>query len=152
MTTQQKPTRLTPQQEQFAHFYALSGNAYESAIKAGYSKNTAKVHSGRMLDRVPIKDAVNRARVELMNKGEQLNITPEWIASQLADVAVNAEPGPRVAALRTLADIHGMLGGGQRELPAQATQLLEALGRGLAQGREKKPEAIEAPPPRDLTE
>jgi len=33
--------QLTPQQARFCSYYIESGNAYESAIKSGYSKSTA---------------------------------------------------------------------------------------------------------------
>ena len=33
--------QLTPQQSKFCSYYIESGNAYESAIKSGYSKSTA---------------------------------------------------------------------------------------------------------------
>ena len=33
--------QLTPQQAKFCSYYIESGNAYESAIKSGYSKSTA---------------------------------------------------------------------------------------------------------------
>ena len=35
--------KLTPKQKAFAEYYIETGNATESAIRAGYSKKTARV-------------------------------------------------------------------------------------------------------------
>lgn len=41
---------LTLQEKKFAEEYALTGNAYKSALKAGYSKATAKSKSSQWVD------------------------------------------------------------------------------------------------------
>ena len=42
---------LTLQEKKFAEEYALTGNAYKSALKAGYSNTTAKAKSSQWLDK-----------------------------------------------------------------------------------------------------
>lgn len=38
-----KKRKLTPKQQAFADYYIETGNATQSALKAGYSENTARV-------------------------------------------------------------------------------------------------------------
>ena len=134
---------LSPRLQNFALNIALGQSQYQAAVNAGYAESTATAQSKRMLETVGVKQLIEQHKQRLAEASQgKVAITPEWIAEQLADVAVNAEPAPRVAALRTLADIHGMLGGGQRTLSDQAQMLVEALGRGLSQGREQ-PKALE---------
>lgn len=41
--------KLTPKQKTFSEYYIETGNATESAVKAGYSKKTARVDRTREL-------------------------------------------------------------------------------------------------------
>ena len=50
--------KLTPKQKKFADEYIISGNAYQSAINAGYSDNYAKAQSSKMLENVGIKSYI----------------------------------------------------------------------------------------------
>lgn len=47
--------KLTPKQKAFADYYIQTGNATESAIKAGYSENYAKARCSDLLVNVGIK-------------------------------------------------------------------------------------------------
>ncbi len=47
--------KLTPKQQKFADEYIKSGNAYQAAIEAGYSRNYAKAQSSKLLENVGIK-------------------------------------------------------------------------------------------------
>ena len=47
--------KLNARQKSFCEFYVASGNATESAIKAGYSKKTARSIGQRLLTNVDIK-------------------------------------------------------------------------------------------------
>lgn len=51
-------TKLTPKQRLFADEYIKSGNAMQSAIKAGYSEKYAKSSSAKMLENVGIKSYI----------------------------------------------------------------------------------------------
>ena len=58
--------KLNARQKSFCEYYVASGNATEAAIKAGYSKRTAKSIGQRLLTFVDIKKYID----ELMQKLE----------------------------------------------------------------------------------
>ena len=60
--------KLTPKQQKFADEYIISGNAYQSALKAGYSENYAKARSSEMLDNVGIKKFLDDKMDAMANK------------------------------------------------------------------------------------
>lgn len=129
--------KLSLKQEAFALFYATSGNAYQSAIKAGYSETTALAKSAQWLEKVGIKQAIEAHKVPKLSSAEQLKVTPEWITSRLAQEALGTSAdttqSARVAALRSLADIHGMMSGSQQGLPDGLLKLLDWRARELAE-------------------
>lgn len=57
--------KLTPKQKAFADYYIETGNAYESAKRAGYSENYAKVSSHKMLENVSLKSYIEERMKEL---------------------------------------------------------------------------------------
>lgn len=56
MTKEQREAskKLSPRQKKFAEEYAKTGNALQSAIKAGYKESTAKTQGRRLLESVGI--------------------------------------------------------------------------------------------------
>ena len=50
---------MNERQRKFADEYIKTGNAYQSAIKAGYSEKYAKARSGVLLENVGIKTCLN---------------------------------------------------------------------------------------------
>lgn len=56
---------LNEKQKKFVDYYCETGNAEQSAIRAGYSKNTARGHSHKMLHNVAIKSAIEKRNKEL---------------------------------------------------------------------------------------
>lgn len=58
---------LTVKQQKFADEYIISGNAYQSAKKAGYSENYAKAQSSKLLENVGIKNYIGE-RLEQLKK------------------------------------------------------------------------------------
>lgn len=58
-------SKLTIKQKKFADEYIISGNAYQSAINAGYSDNYAKAQSSKMLENVGIKSYIEERMKEL---------------------------------------------------------------------------------------
>lgn len=56
---------MTPRQKKFADNYLRSGNATQSAIKAGYSKASAKVQGSRLLTYDNIKMYIQSKQKEL---------------------------------------------------------------------------------------
>lgn len=63
-----KKRRLTPKQQKFADYYIETGNATEAAIKAGYSKKTARVIGQENLQKPAIKSYIDKRMKELADK------------------------------------------------------------------------------------
>ena len=61
-------SKLTLKQKKFADEYIISGNAYQSAISAGYRENYAKARSSKMLENVGIKSYIDERMKELEDK------------------------------------------------------------------------------------
>ena len=59
---------LTPKQKAFADYYIETGNATESAIRAGYSKNYANAQSYKLLENVGIKNYIEERIKEIEDK------------------------------------------------------------------------------------
>lgn len=54
--------KLTERQRRFVDEYIITGNAMQSAIKAGYSKKYAKANSYKLLDNSGIKESIEIER------------------------------------------------------------------------------------------
>ena len=63
-----KEYNLNERQRRFANEYAISGNAYQSAISAGYSEKYAKAQSHRLLENVGIKEAIEERNEAIESK------------------------------------------------------------------------------------
>lgn len=61
-------SKLTLKQKKFADEYIISGNAYQSAVSAGYSNNYAKAQSSKLLENVGIKSYIDEKMKELEDK------------------------------------------------------------------------------------
>ena len=61
---------MTARQRKFAEYYAKSGNATQSAVKAGYSKKFAHTNASRFLNVEEVKAYVR----ELTEKGQRERI------------------------------------------------------------------------------
>lgn len=59
---------ITLKQQRFADEYIITGNAYQSAIKAGYSKKYAKTDSHKLLENTKIKNYLETRLGELDKK------------------------------------------------------------------------------------
>ena len=57
---QKKSRGLTQQQKLFCREYIKTGNGEQSAIKAGYSKKTAKVKASQLLTTINVKNEISR--------------------------------------------------------------------------------------------
>lgn len=60
--------KLTPKQQKFANEYIKSGNAYQAAIEAGYSRNYSKAQSSKLLENVGIKFYIDERMAEIASK------------------------------------------------------------------------------------
>lgn len=63
-----KKDKLTLKQKKFADEYIISGNAYKSAIEAGYSKSYAKGNVVKLLENVSVKAYIGERLKELDDK------------------------------------------------------------------------------------
>lgn len=61
-------TKLSIKQKRFADEYIISGNAYQSALKAGYSKNYSKGNVVKLLENVSVKAYIDERLAEIDNK------------------------------------------------------------------------------------
>lgn len=129
--------KLTSKQEAFAvHYASNGGNALQAARSAGYSESTALVNSHQWLENSRIQQAVDAHRQATSISADELQVTPAVITRGLFKEAQTAETGSaRVAAWRTLADIHGMMSGGQQQLPEALGGFLRALAGQPARGQ-----------------
>jgi len=63
-----KLKKLTLKQQKFADEYIISGNATQSAIKAGYSEKYANTNAVKLLQNTTIKDYLDERLSELNSK------------------------------------------------------------------------------------
>lgn len=63
-----KNRKLTPKQQAFADHYIELGNAYQAAIKAGYSKNYAKGNVVKLLENMSVKSYIDEKMDEIASK------------------------------------------------------------------------------------
>ena len=74
--------KLTLKQKKFADEYIISGNIYNSLIKAGYSENYAKSRGYEMLENVGIKSYIDERlkevkKANLLTLEEAMQITSD---------------------------------------------------------------------------
>jgi phage terminase small subunit len=74
---------LNARQQRFCDEYLISGNATQSAIKAGYSEKTAYSHGQRLLKDVEIKSYIEERMTEI--KSEKI-ATAEEVLQYLTSV------------------------------------------------------------------
>lgn len=60
--------KLSPKQQAFADNYIKSGNKYQSAIEAGYSKSYARSHAEKLSENVGIKSYIAKRLEELKSE------------------------------------------------------------------------------------
>lgn len=98
--------KLNIRQKKFAEYYAQSGNAAESARKAGYSENYATHRTDEMLRNVEISAYIK----ELTEKAKDKRIlTAKDRQVMLSDIARDCdnEPSDRIKAVDTLNKMTG---------------------------------------------
>jgi phage terminase small subunit len=74
-------TKLTPKQEMFAKEYLIDLNATQAAIRAGYSKRTARSQGQRLLTNVDIAKVINAA---MAKRSERTDIKADDVIRELA--------------------------------------------------------------------
>lgn len=78
--------KLTPKQERFINEYLIDLNGAQAAIRAGYSKKTAKVIAAENLTKPYIQQAIEKKQKKLRNK---IEVTQERVLKELARLAFN---------------------------------------------------------------
>jgi phage terminase small subunit len=79
---------LTMKQRKFVNAYCESGNATESAIKAGYSPDAAHVQGSRLLKNIKIQKSIEAKEKEFEMASL---ITKEKILSEILNIAEDKE-------------------------------------------------------------
>lgn len=74
---------LNPRQKRFVSEYTIDCNATQAAIRAGYSRKTAKQIASRLLTNVDVADAVAKAVEKRAAKAE---IDAAWLLDQTVDL------------------------------------------------------------------
>ncbi len=75
---------MTPKQQRFVDEYLIDLNATQAAIRAGYSKKTARVVGSENLTKPDIRAAVAEAQ---QARSERTKIGADWVLARLADEA-----------------------------------------------------------------
>ena len=90
--------KLNPKQQKFCDEYLIDMNATQAAIRAGYSKKTAKEQASRLLTNVHVKEYVSKKQEKLQNKTA---ITIENVVNFINEVSQEArEDGDKNNALK----------------------------------------------------
>jgi len=98
--------KLTARQKKFAEYYAQSGNATESAIKAGYSKKYVNTNASKLLQNTTILQYIKEISDKL--KDERIMCAKDRQVT-LSDIARNdeEETSDRIKAIDTLNKMTG---------------------------------------------
>lgn len=89
--------KLTPKQQAFADFYIETGNASESALKAGYSEGYAKTHVYKLLENARVKVYIDKRMEEIeskriMDRVEALELLTEIGRGEMTEEVVVSTP------------------------------------------------------------
>lgn len=76
----EKKSKLTIKQKKFVKAVASGTSATEAAIKAGYSKSSAKVTASRTLTRANVQAALEK---EIDSAAKKAGVSPEWVYKSL---------------------------------------------------------------------
>lgn len=74
---------MTPKQEQFCYEYMRDLNGAQAAIRAGFSKDTAREQASRLLSNVNIRDRVKKLQKEL---AERTMVSAEMVVQELTRI------------------------------------------------------------------
>ena len=74
---------LSPKQQRFVEEYLLDLNATQAAVRAGYSKKTARAIASENLAKPNIQEAVAKAKQE---RSEATKVDAKWVLKQAVEV------------------------------------------------------------------
>ncbi len=75
-------SKLTPKQEMFAEEFLIDLNATQAAIRAGYSKRTARSQGQRLLTNVDIAEAIQKAMAE---RGKRTEVEADYVLTSIME-------------------------------------------------------------------
>ncbi|HUU16524.1 MAG TPA: terminase small subunit [Sedimentisphaerales bacterium] len=76
--------KLTDKQERFCQEYIIDLNATQAAIRAGYSKKTARIKGCQLLTKVNIQNKIQKLKAE---RSDRVQIEADSVVKELAIVA-----------------------------------------------------------------
>ena len=85
--------QLTPQQAKFCSYYIETGNAYESAIKSGYSKSTANNATTALVKNRGIAERLKQSEEDLIKAS---NWNKAKIISELESIYLQAKQADQI--------------------------------------------------------
>ncbi len=116
--------KLTPKQAAFAEEHAIDMNATRAAIRAGYSKRTAKEQATRLLSNVHVAAAFAEGRAA---RSERTGITADRVQQGLAAIAF-ADPRKLFDASGGMRPMHELDDDTRAALVIEVTQGADADG------------------------
>lgn len=125
---------LTPRQKAFADYYLESGNAEESAIKAGYSKNYARAQAYKLLVNVGISAYIAERQKQLEDKriadiSEVLQFFTSVMRGEIKDqFDFEASLSDRLTAGKELMKRYGKDDDGKKDALAKLDEVLKEIG------------------------
>lgn len=120
---------MTARQRKFAEYYAKSGNATQSAVKAGYSKKFAHTNASKLLN----VEEVNAYVQELTKKGQRERIMSALERQALlSDITRDSDEG-MPSRLRAIDLLNKMTGVYISKDDDESEEVLAALDRVLDQ-------------------
>lgn len=114
---------LTPKQEMFVREYLIDLNATQAAIRAGYSKRTARQIGQENLTKPDIQECITEL---IKSRAEKVELDANWVLSRLkliSDRCIQGEP---------VIDKEGNETGEWRFDAAGANRATELIGKHLA--------------------
>ena len=104
----QKEKKLTPKERLFVVEYLNDLNATQAAIRAGYSKKTARYIGHENLTKPHIQKALSEARNSIEKREQAALLTAEDVERKL-DALINQNPQNYYSEDGTLKNIHELL-------------------------------------------
>lgn len=103
-------SKLTDKQERFVSEYLIDMNATQSAIRAGYSENSASETGYENLRKPQIADAIAIAKRDAAKRNETTVDMIDKMHKQAFTVANTIkQPASMTAAAQNLAKLHGLI-------------------------------------------
>jgi phage terminase small subunit len=97
---------LSTRRTRFVAEYLIDLNATQAAMRAGYSRHTAKQQGSRLLTNVDVSRAIAQGQLEL---AERTQANETFIVAELVEIATNGEKtSDRIRALELLGKRIGM--------------------------------------------